>query len=95
MTFHSASRSRFAVLSAAPATSEMLYTRTSALAGSASAVGDALVVEVAVTVVTAVDELLSLSSPEPMAWNPTSRNTTPRNSSTMTMARRGNPEDSR
>ena len=34
------------------------------------------------------------SSPEPIAWNPTSRKTTPRNSSTITMARRGSPEES-
>ena len=36
----------------------------------------------------------SESSPEPIAWKPTSRKTTPRNSSTITMARRGSPEES-
>ena len=30
-----------------------------------------------------------------MAWNPTSRNTTPRNNITITIARRGSPEEFR
>ena len=35
------------------------------------------------------------SSSEPIAWNPTNRNTTPRNSSTITIARKGSPEEFR
>ena len=47
-------------------------------------------------VATVGTELLSSleSSPPPIAWKPTSRKTTPRNSSTITMARRGSPEES-
>ena len=30
-----------------------------------------------------------------MAWNPTNKNTTPRNSNTITIARRGSPEEFR
>ncbi len=56
-----------------------------------SDVGDG--VEVVLTVATGDSSALE-SSPEPMAWNPTSRKTTPRNSSTITMARRGSPEES-
>jgi hypothetical protein len=71
----------------------MLKTRTSALAG-------AFDVDVGVDVVVIVDVAIeeppvSESLPEPMAWNPTNRNTTPKNSSTMTMARNGSPEESR
>ncbi len=69
----------------------MLNTRTSGLAGSSDA--DVVVGELA-TLVVLTEESTSSASP-PIAWNPTSRKTTPRNSSTITMARRGRPEDSR
>ena len=50
---------------------------------------------VVVVVVAIGDCSLVVVAPEPIAWNPTSRNTTPRNSSTITMARRGSPEELR
>src|SRR6478735_7786083 len=94
VTFHSASRSRVAVPSAAPGTSEMLNTRTSALACSGSGEGSALEVALLVVVLTTA-ESPSSSSSGPRYWSATSRNTTPRKSSTMTMARSGSPEESR
>ena len=70
------SRSRLAVLSAAPAVSEMLYTRTSALAGRCRRdVGGG--VEVVVTVGHRAIVVAGVVAAEPIAWNPTSRNTTP------------------
>src|ERR1700734_1686869 len=40
------------------------------------------------------DESSSELAPDPIAWNPTSKKMTPRNSSTITMARRGSPVES-
>src|SRR5271156_4779727 len=40
------------------------------------------------------DESSSELAPDPMAWNPTSKKMTPRNNSTITMARRGSPVES-
>ena len=48
--------------------------------------------ELAVTLDT--DESSSVLLPDPMAWNPTSKKMTPRNSSTITMARKGSPVES-
>jgi hypothetical protein len=71
-----------------------LKTRTSAFAGAGFADDVAELVVPAVLV--AIDDDWSPSeSPEPIAWNPTSRNTTPRNSNTITMARKGSPEEFR
>ncbi|BBZ26487.1 hypothetical protein MMAD_07820 [Mycolicibacterium madagascariense] len=71
-----------------------MYTRTTGLA--AAGVGDADVgVEVELAVVLELDELELLLLLELMDWKPTNRKTTPRKSSTMTMARSGNPEESR
>ena len=75
VTFQSASRSRAAVRSAAPATSEMLNTRTSALATGAWLLVGAAETVVVATVGTEVPSSLA-SSPEPMAWKATRRNTT-------------------
>src|ERR1700712_392355 len=97
VTFQPPSRRREASRSATPAASEMLKTRTSVVAASGGGVAD----EVAGAAV--ADELVTVGpeespSPEsllePIAWKPTSRKTTPRNSSTITMARRGSPEES-
>ena len=58
--------------------------------GAADGVGDGVE-----ELLTATGDSSALeSSPPPMAWKPTSRKTTPRNSSTITMARRGSPEES-
>ena len=92
VTFQSASRSRVAVASAAPSTVPMLNTRTSGRSGSA---GADVVVGVVVVVTAAIDESSPSSDPPPIVCNAMSRNATPRNNSTMMMARRGRPEESR
>ena len=90
VTFQPASRSRSPMRLAPPSSPPMLKTRTSALAAGAA---DVLAV-VEVTVRVAVESSVLSLLPEPMAWKPTSRKMTPRNSSTMTMARSGRPEES-
>jgi hypothetical protein len=71
----------------------MLNTLTSAFAGAA--VVDVVVAVADVALAELLDELESELLSELSDWNATSRKTTPRNNSTMTMARRGSPEDSR
>jgi hypothetical protein len=72
-----------------------LKTRTSAFAGAAAVVELAVLVGLAVVLVEVVDVLPFPSSPDPRELKATSRKTTPRKISTMTMARMGSPEDSR
>src|SRR5690606_33895229 len=73
-------------------TSDRLYTRTSGRPGSAS--GDVVVVVVVRLPATGASAP-SESFSDPIAWNATSRKTTPRNNNTITMARGAIPKDSR
>ena len=83
VTFQPASFKRSETRTAAASSPVTLKTRTSAFATAA------VVVVARVRAGGSADR-----PPELIAWNPTSRKIRPRNNSTITMARRGSPEES-